>query len=210
MTLSRILPEFGASVAKNSVTLTDVTLEEKKLAAYEAGYQAGWDDSARANTDAGKQVSADFSQNIRDLSMTHQDAYSALMADVKPLLSQIVDAVLPAVAQGTLGPRILELIESEMSSGSQRTLTLYAASDDCAFLQPLVDRLDEGVDVVLQSDRTLMSGQVRLRFDEAQEQELDTASLIVEIQAALHGFFETQAYTVSDAGPAFEPTKEIA
>ncbi|MEM6587629.1 MAG: flagellar biosynthesis protein [Pseudomonadota bacterium] len=210
MSLSRILPEFGARSAKASVTLTDVSLEEQKLASFEAGYQAGWDDSARANSDAGKQVSADFTQNIQDLSMTHQEAYSALLADMKPLLTQIVDAVLPAMAQDTLGPRILELIEAELALGSHRSLMLFAASEDCGFLQPLVDELDEGLDVVLETDSTLLAGQVRLRFDDAQEQELDSASLIAGIQTALHGFFETQADTGSDVGPAFDDMKETA
>ncbi len=210
MTLSRILPEFGARIATNSVTLTDVSLEEKKLASYEAGYQAGWDDSARANSDAGKQVSADFTQNIRDLSMTHQEAYSALLADVRPLLTQIVETVLPAMARETLGPRILELIETEMAAGSGRALTLFAAAEDCAFLQPLIENLDPDMDVDLQTDRTLMAGQVRLSLGEAQEQELDTASLIAGIQDALHGFFATQVGSGSDAGPAFDDMKETA
>lgn len=210
MALSRILPEFGARSAKNSVTLTDVSLEEKKLASYEAGYQAGWDDSARANSDAGKQVSADFAQNIRELSMTQQEAYSALLADLKPLLTQIVEAVLPAMAREALGPRIIELIEGEMASGSARELTLFAASEDCAFLQPLVDQLDQDTDVVLQEDGTLMAGQVRLSFGDAQEQELDTASLILGIQDALHGFFATQVGSGSDLGPAFDEMKETA
>lgn len=214
MSLSRILPEFGARNAGNSVTLTDVSLEEQKLASYEAGYQAGWDDSARANSDAGNQVSADFAQNISDLSITYTEAYAALLADVKPFLTQIVDAVLPAMARGTLGPRILELIEAEMAAGPRRSLTLFAATDDCAFLQPLVDGLGDSMDVVLQADVTLMAGQVRLSFGDGQEQELDSAALIEGIQSALHGFFQTQSEAETDpaegSGPDLDAMKETA
>lgn len=210
MALSRILPEFGARIAKNSVTLTDVSLEEQKLASYEAGYQAGWDDSARANSDAGKQVSADFAQNIRDLSVTQQDAYAALLADVKPLLTQIVEAVLPAIARETLGPRILELIEAEMSAGSGRALTLLAASEDCAFLQPLVENLSEDTDVILQPDGTLMAGQVRLSFGDAGEQEIDTAALISGIQEAVQAFFATHLELGSATDPTLDDMKETA
>ncbi|MEO0371177.1 MAG: flagellar biosynthesis protein [Pseudomonadota bacterium] len=192
MSLSRILPEFGARPGQNSITLTDVSLEDQKLASYEAGYQAGWDDSARANSDAGNQVSADFAQNMGDLSMTFSEAYAALLADVKPLLTQIVDAVLPAMARETLAPRILELIEAEMDTGTGRDVTLFAASEDCAFLRPLINGLDQTMSVELQSDSTLVAGQVRLSFGSAQEQELDTAALIAGIQTALHGFFDTQ------------------
>lgn len=210
MSLSRILPEFGARSAKNSITLTDVSLEDQKLASYEAGYQAGWDDSAKANSEAGNQVAADFAQNMSDLSLTYHEAYAALLADVKPLLTQIVNAVLPAMARDTLGPRILELIEADMGGDTRRTVTLFAAQDDCAFLRPLIDGLDDSLEVVLQSDPTLVAGQVRLSFGNEQEQELDTAALIAGIQTALQGFFETQPGAQTGAGSDQNDMKETA
>lgn len=206
MTLSRILPEFGTRTAQHAVTLTDVSLEEQKLASYESGYQAGWDDSAKANADAGQQVSADFAQNIRDLSMTYQDAYGALLNDIKPMLTQIVDAVLPAMARETLGPRVLELIAAEMQTAPRSALTLFAAADDSTVLQPLVQAQDNSVEVTVETDETLLSGQVRLRFGGAQEQELDTAALIDGIQTALRAFFDNQ----TEAGPELQTRKETA
>ena len=41
------------------------------------------------------------------------------LKDVRPLLTQIVETVLPQIARATLGPRVLELIEAEMVAGSQ-------------------------------------------------------------------------------------------
>lgn len=200
MALSRILPEFGTRAAQGaSVSLSEVSLEEQKLASYEAGYQAGWDDSTKANSDAGNQVSADFAQNIRDLSMTYHEAYAALMKDVRPFLLQVVEAVLPAMARDTLAPRILELVEAEMAGAPRSAVVLHAAPDDSAFLQPLVGHFDDGLDLTLRLDETLASGQVRLSFDEGQELELDTTALLDGIQAALHGFFEAQAAPAPDA-----------
>lgn len=214
MALSRILPEFGSKSSQNSTVISDVALEDQKLDSYEAGYQAGWDDSAKANSDAGHQVSADFSQNMRDLSMTYREAYGTLMKDVRPLLTQIVETVLPQIARATLGPRVLELIEAEMAAGPHAELVLFAAADDKALLQPMIDGLDESLKVDLRIDATLLSGQVRLSFDGTQEQELDTAALTEGIQSALHAFFEHQNEASEEArdytGPEVDALKETA
>lgn len=193
MALSDILEEFGTRPDQTMVTLSDVSLEERKLASYEAGYQAGWDDSAKANADAGRQVSADFAQNMRDLSMTYHEAYTALLTDLKPLLTQIVEVALPMVAQDTLAPRILEHIEAELRDTPRRAVVIFVAEDEKALLAPMLDQLDDCLSVELRRDDTLMNGQVRVQFGDAVEQQIDTASLISGIKTALQGFFETQA-----------------
>ncbi|MEM7596258.1 MAG: ABC transporter ATP-binding protein [Pseudomonadota bacterium] len=206
MALSRILPDFGTTQPAHTAALNEVALEDQKLDSYEAGYQAGWDDSAAANTDAGNQVAADFAQNMRDLSMTYHEAYAALLADIKPLLTQIVDTVLPAMAQDTLGPRVLELIEAQMTTGPRSALVLSTAPDGLKMLEPMVEGLDENMVVELRADETLAAGQVHLSFGTDHEEELDTAALIDGIQAAVHGFFQTQ----TDSAPQTELTKETA
>ena len=198
MTLSRILPEFGSKHAKNSVSISDVSLEEQKLNSFEAGYQAGWDDSTAANRDAGHQVSADFAQNMADLSLTHQKAYDALFADVRPLLTQIVDTILPAVARETLTPRIVELIEAEVSRAPMRRVVISAAPNACALLSPMIENSNTGLDVETLEDATLSSGQVRLTFDDQREQELDTAALVEGIQTAVRSFFQAKTKTSPD------------
>ena len=198
MTLSRVLPEFGARPTTNSVSISDVSLEEQKLNSFEAGYQAGWDDSTAANRDAGHQVSADFAQNMADLSMTYQQAYDALFADVRPLMTQIVNMVLPAIASSTLAPRIVELIEAEMSQAPIRRVLVSASPDACTVLTPMLVSSNTSFDVDVQEDGTLSSGQVRLNFDDQREQELDTATLVDGIQMALNSFFQGTAETATD------------
>lgn len=205
MTLSRILPEFGSKPMTNSVAISDVSLEEQKLNSFESGYQAGWDDSTAANRDAGHQVSADFAQNMADLSITHQEAYDAFFADILPLLKQMVDTVLPVIARDTLAPRIVELIEAEMSQAPTRRVLVSAAPDACALLAPMLAKSDANLDVQVNEDATLSSGQVRLSFDDQREQELDTAALLDSIQTAVNSFFqEKKTKTVVDE------TKETA
>jgi flagellar assembly protein FliH len=192
MSIAHLLQDFGPKTETTStLTMTDVMLEEQKLASYEAGYQAGWDDSADSNRDAGTQISADFSQNIRDLSMTYHEAYGALMADIKPLVLQIVNSVLPEIGKETLGPRVLELIEAEISDAQQSAVLLFASPQDCAVLQPVVTQFDGAVEVALQPDDTLAAGQVHLRLGLGNEHEINTQALIDGIRTAVWDHFQT-------------------
>ncbi len=191
MSGAQIFPDFGVATPSSTVTVSVVAFEEEKLASYETGYQAGWDDSAASNQDAGKQISADFMQNMRDLSMTYHEAYGAVLKDLKPLMLQIVDAVLPEVARETLAMRVVDLIESQMQPGDM-PVCLSAAPGDCARLANIAQAFDSGLEIELNADDTLADGQVRLQFGSRQEHELDTQALITGIQTAVHGFFHVQ------------------
>ena len=70
MTLSALLEDFSEPQPGTTVALTDVMIEEEKLQAFEKGYQAGWDDSAKAQKDSAAHLSEEFASNIRDLSFT--------------------------------------------------------------------------------------------------------------------------------------------
>ena len=120
MSVAHLLEEFSGVAGGEPVAVTDVMLEDQKLAAFEKGYQAGWDDSANSQRDSATRISADFAQNIRDLSFTYQEAQSALMAEMEPLLRDMVDAVLPTLAQETLGQHHPSLLPSDAHSRARQ------------------------------------------------------------------------------------------
>ncbi|MEM6566516.1 MAG: hypothetical protein AAF665_18845 [Pseudomonadota bacterium] len=204
MTLSRILPEFGSKPAANAVSISEVSLEEQKLNSFEAGYQAGWDDSTAANRNAGDQVSADFAQNMAELTITYREAYDALLTDIRPFLTQMVDTVLPVVSHDTLVPRIVELIETEMSQAPIGRVLISASPDAHTHLNSMLANSYTGLDVELREDTTLSSGQVRLSFDNQREQELDTAALVAGIQKAVHGFVQGKPENAPDVNEGKE------
>lgn len=204
MTLSRILPEFGSKPAANSVSISEVSLEEQKLSSFEAGYQAGWDDSTTANRDAGNQVSADFAQNMAELTITYREAYEALLTDIRPFLTQMVDSVLPVVSHDTLVPRIVELIETEMSQAPIGRVLVSASPDECTLLNSMLASSYTGLDVEFREDATLSSGQVRLNFDDQREQELDTTALVSGIQKVVHGFVQGKPENAPDVNEGKE------
>ena len=109
MSLSHRYRNFGGSKASAEPTseASSETNEDQQLQAFEKGYQAGWDDAVKAQADSIAKVSAEFGQNLQDMSFTYHEALSKLTLSIQPVLAEIIDKLLPSLAQKTLGPQIV-------------------------------------------------------------------------------------------------------
>lgn len=198
MPIAHLLEEFSDISDGTAVTITDVMIEEQKLASFEKGYQAGWDDSARAQQDSSTRISEDFARNIRDLSFTYQEAHGAFVADMEPLIRDLVNSVLPKLAQETLGRRITDILTTEVEAQGQAPVLLVTAPGQSDALQAILPETTT-MPVEIVEDATLADGQVQLRFG-GTEREIDLAKVLETIGAAVEGFFQ-------EAG---QPMKETA
>ena len=188
MSVSHLLENFGAYARGTPVALTDVSLEEQKLEAFEKGYQAGWDDSVKAGSDDTRRVSADFAQNLQDLSFTYQEAHSAVLGSLRPLLDQMVSTVLPAIAQKTLGLQLSELLQSLVSEHGAQPVEIVAAPTNIATLEGLLDASDQ-MAVTAVEEPSMAEGQVYIRFG-TQEREINITDVLAAIEQAVAGFYE--------------------
>ncbi len=94
-----------------SQALVEATaVEEAKVASFEQGYSAGWDDAVAAQQDDKGRISADLARNLQSLSFTFQDARSHVLQSVKPLILEMINRLLPEVARETLAPTVLEAV----------------------------------------------------------------------------------------------------
>jgi len=188
MSIAHLLEDFDPVREGEAVTLTDVSLEDERLAAFETGYQAGWDDAVKAQAEDARRITADLAQNLQDLSFTYEEAHAAVLQALRPLLTQMTTAVLPRVAQESLGPRLAEMLDEIARDQGRLAVTIAASPDDAPRLaQLLEDRADIGAK--LTEDDTLGPGQVSLRFGET-EHEIDLAEVLAGIDTAIRGFFD--------------------
>lgn len=190
MSIAHLLEDFGAGARGAPLAMTDVSLEEERLAAFEKGYRAGWDDAAKAQSEEARRITADLAQNLRDLSFTYEEAHGAVMAALRPLLMEMTGAVLPRLAQDSLVPRIAEMLHDQARAQGRQPVEIAAAPADLPQLEQLAGGGD-GPDVTLVADDTLAAGQVYLRFGES-EAELDLPGLLAGITEAVTGFFDEQ------------------
>ena len=82
--------------------------EAMKLEAFENGYRAGWEDATGAAASEQGHIAADLAQNLRDLSFTLAEAQVAVLAEMRPLLREIVAKLLPVAAHASLAGRIAD------------------------------------------------------------------------------------------------------
>ncbi|QFT95143.1 hypothetical protein FIU86_20000 [Roseovarius sp. THAF9] len=190
MSVSHLLEDFGTLSSGDTIEMTDVLLEEERLEAFEKGYQAGWDDSVKAQEGQAGHVSAEFARAVEDIDFTQKEAFRTILEGVRPLIMQIVETVLPAVARETLSPRLSEIIMQQVAVHGRRTVLVCVAPGQSAALD--VADLGEGqVSVSVEEDATLSPDQVQVRFEDGAEQEIDLHDTIARIATAIDAYFTT-------------------
>lgn len=188
MSISHLLEDFGAYTRGKPVSLTDVSLEEQKLEAFEKGYQAGWDDCAKAESEDQRSISVALAQNLKDLSFTYHEAQSAVLQSLRPLLEQIMQTVLPEIMQKTLGLQIVELLQDLAREHGNPPVGIVISPADFRALDGLIDQ-DSPMPITLSEEPSLAEGQAYLRFAD-QEREIDLNGVLSSIEQAVNGFFK--------------------
>lgn len=188
MTISHLLDDFGAFAAGTPMSISDVSLEEQRLEAFEKGYQAGWDDSAKAQEEGGQKVSADLAQNLHELSFTYQEAYSAMLKSLSPLLQQMVEVVLPKAAHITMGARLTEMLHDLAKENGNSPVEIATSASDEPTIEDIIPS-DLPMPVTVSSDPSVAEGQVYIRIGST-ERAIDMSEVLAEMERLVTGFYE--------------------
>lgn len=170
------------------VTLEAIAFEEAKLAAYDQGYRAGWDDAVQAQMGDQAQISAELARNLKSLNLTFADARAHVLAAMEPLLADIAARLLPEMARDALGPIILQSLIPLGAQAAQSQVEIIINPSARAALEAL---LAQGASppVTLTLEPSLGDGQAFLRLGQT-ETRIDLDGAIAEIATALQGFFQ--------------------
>jgi flagellar biosynthesis/type III secretory pathway protein FliH len=169
------------------VMLDTLALEEAKLASYDSGYQAGWEDAADAqSTDQGR-IRADLARNLQGLSFTYHEARQHILKALDPLLTTIVERILPGTAKSTLAPMILEVLRPIAQKVSAPPITIVLHPIARPAVEALLEQ-DAGLPVVLQEEETLGEGTAYIRF-QGGETQVDLDDAVARISRAVQDFF---------------------
>jgi len=181
--------DTGVGAVLPQTVVTDISaMEEARLASYENGYSAGWEDANKAQSGEQAQMRADLARNLQALGFTFQEARMHILRAVEPLLQDIVGRLLPVVARDALAPIVLEALVplAEAMVDTPVTLVLNPAA------RPAIEALLEqatGLPLTLVEEPTLGESQVYLRLG-ATEVHINLDRAIAEITAAVRGFFD--------------------
>lgn len=172
----------------SAMIMTQVSaVEEAKLAAYEQGYKAGWDDAASAQSEDQTRIRADLARNLQQLSFTYQEARSHILKAIEPLLEEMVTRLLPETARETLAPMVLEQLMPMAEELTDQPVTLVLNPAARAAVEALIEQAT-GLPMVIEEEPTLPEGQVYIRLGGVESQ-VDLTRVTADIAAAVRGFF---------------------
>jgi len=161
--------------------------EEARLAAFEKGYTAGWDDAIAAQEAEGAKLRSDVAQNLQDLSFTYHEAREHVLGALQPLLFDIAAKFLPALARETLAQMVAEQLSPVAESLTSTPISVVANPSSLPQIEALLAQ-QSSLPLVFVAEPTLGEGQVYLRFAET-ETRVDLDGVIALITEAIHTYF---------------------
>ena len=185
------LEVFGAGDTGAPAARVDAeALEEARLASFEQGYKAGWDDATAAQQDEQTRLRSDVSRNLQELSFTYHEARGHLLKGLAPLFEQICARVVPELAAGAIGGVVQEALQplAEAAIESPVTIVLNPGARS-AVEAALAAGVAPPFRIV--EEPSLAEGQLYLRWKEGEEH-IDMDAAIASIRAAVSDFFQEQ------------------
>lgn len=168
--------------------------EEQRLAAFDQGYRAGWDDAVAAQDDEVARLRSGLGRSLADMRLSHDEARRHLLAAIRPLFSEMVAKVLPMAARHSLGPMILEAIRPAAEALADAPIEVRTAPAN----RDLVARLlagqaggSAGLPLSVLADDGLDESQAHIRVGDG-ESALDLGQTVAAIGAAVANFFDSQ------------------
>lgn len=189
-----------ATTGADGTVVTDTSaLEEARLAAFEQGYGAGWEDAGNAQAEDQTLIRADLARNLQALSFTFHEAKGHVLSALEPLLSDILVRILPKVAYPALGHLVIEGIEALARDMADAPVTLVVAPAARNAIAPL---LDDHITLPLRiiEEPSLGEGQVYLRLGD-RETLIDLDRALTDITTAIRNQF-TLLKEASPHGPS--------
>ncbi len=174
--------------APDTVILDTSILEDAKLASYDAGYSAGWEDAAAAQDGDQSRIKADLARNLQALTFTYQEARSHVLRALEPLFAEMIGKLLPSLARETLGGIVLDVLMPMADGLADAPVTIVLNPAARTAVEPLIESAT-GLPLIIEEESSLGEGQVYLRFAEA-EALVDLDHAVADIAAALRGFFD--------------------
>ena len=168
--------------------------EADRMAAYETGYKAGWDDAAHAQTEDQDRIGAEFARSLQELSFTFHEARAHVIQSMHPLLDQLTARLLPELLHDALGPTILEELRPLIDEAADTPVELLVAPASRAALEPHLANYGSAA-IVLREEPSMAEGQAHLRIGKT-ERQIDLTGALDSIKTAFDALFEINERTL--------------
>ncbi|MDD8023271.1 MAG: flagellar biosynthesis protein [Paracoccaceae bacterium] len=185
------LESFEAPEAKpTQLEIDPAEFEDARLAAFEKGYTAGWDDAAAAQDAEMTRLRADLGQNLKALAFTYHEAHQNVLDALRPLLVDITAKVLPSVARQALAPIVAEQLMPVAEKLAGQPVTVVASPVSLPQIRELLSD-EKSLPLIFTAEPSLGDCQVYLRFAD-KETHVDLDGVIALISDAITTYFRVK------------------
>jgi flagellar assembly protein FliH len=176
MSIAHLLEDFEGDLNAGSRRriLSDVQLEEIRLASFETGYTAGWEDAVKNLGETQVRVAEGLERRLKDMRFGYVEALAEMVAATEPVFRAIVDKLLPehtdAILAGALVGRLVALAREAGDAG----LVVKVPTGTRSYIAPAVEGV-EGVQVRVEEDDGLAPEQASVCLQD-REHEVNLAA----------------------------------
>lgn len=175
---------------------THQNLENDASAAYEKGFRAGWDDCVNAGTLDQSRIAEAFGRRLGEAALSATDARRAILNEIMPLFSEILEKILPVLVQKSFLPRMLDEILTVCAADGPEVLHVCVCPEDAVALEQLIMASHGIPPCKIIADPTLGLSQATLKVGDA-ERRFDLSGLLDTIEVAFDEFSEAQKEAVN-------------
>ncbi|GAB4261070.1 MAG: flagellar biosynthesis protein [Pararhodobacter sp.] len=180
-------------VPDGPVFLMPEEVEELRLNAYERGYGAGWEDAGRQADAEESARKAAFARQAEQLTFTYHEARGHLLNALRPLLTAMLERVIPEAARVSVVPMVVEQLMPLATASLEAPITLRIAPGSRADFDAAFEGLVlPPLDIVESAD--LAEGQAAFTF-EALETRIDLDHVAESLRRAVERFYQLQSDT---------------
>lgn len=170
--------------------VTEEELEEIRLAAYETGYNAGWEDSGQQAERQEAERRAAVERQLEALNFTYHEARGHVLRALEPVLEAMLQTLVPEAARASVVPMVIEQLLPLAGPASETPVTLRispGSRDD--FVAAFTGMPLPPIKLVESPD--MATGQAEFSFD-TQQTRVDLSHVVDELHAAIRRFYQIQ------------------
>ena len=197
MTLSFLEDFDPARLPPPEPSTFNAELEEKRLAQFEEGYAAGWEDAISAQSENTRIANENLAKTIGDLSFTYHEACQHLQTSFLPVLEAMARHLVPPLMEKAFPRMVLDKLADILDDPDVSPLELRCAPERVNYFHETLAGIDHTL-VTISSDPKCEKDTILLisaDFAEQLDVKFIADEIISEVEAAV---FETNKASVDD------------
>ncbi|MES0825728.1 ABC transporter ATP-binding protein [Ruegeria sp. SCP11] len=187
MSIAHLLEDFTLQAGGGKLHLLDEdALEEQRLASFEQGYSAGWEDAVQAQEQSRGQVSAELAKSLEDMSFTYHEAITRMTLSLEPMFQSLVNAVLPETLERSFAVRLVEQMSDMASDQIGQPMQIFVPTGCAIEVEDMLPQ-DLSAPTRVIEEPSLGAGQARLQVGILQR-EVDCSGLLASVAGAFDAY----------------------